>query len=206
MCQELQFFSKGKGPQLSPKYWFRVDSCKFKNANSDVIGNNCSILFFISTTFGAPNTVIDSVYSPNCYWGDPFGPMNPSNPSGTGLIVPNNVRFFPFRTTPVFPTTGLSKRTIAYSLPNEIELLPVYPNPFNGDVTIRYFLPKPEPVAITVWNELGQVVTTIHDPQSQASGNHSFHWSTNLLASARYYVRVNGQTGVSRVLSVVYVR
>jgi hypothetical protein len=72
-----------------------------------------------------------------------------------------------------------------YALPNEIVLHQNYPNPFNPTTTIRYALADAGAIKITVYDVLGQEITTLLDGYREA-GNHSVQWNAGSLASGVY--------------------
>jgi hypothetical protein len=72
-----------------------------------------------------------------------------------------------------------------YALPNEIVLHQNYPNPFNPTTTIRYALADASAIKITVYDVLGQEITTLLDGYREA-GNHSVQWNAGSLASGVY--------------------
>jgi hypothetical protein len=60
-------------------------------------------------------------------------------------------------------------------LPGTFKLEPNYPNPFNPETTIRFYLPTPSNVTLKVYNILGQEVVTLFD-RSLQSGPQSVVW------------------------------
>ena len=66
-----------------------------------------------------------------------------------------------------------------------------YPNPFNPTTTIELSIPQPAKVTVTIYNILGQVVTTLVDAHLGA-GTHQFEWnsSKSRAASGIYFYRV----------------
>lgn len=64
-----------------------------------------------------------------------------------------------------------------------------YPNPFNPSTTIRYSIPAESRVTITIYNALGQTITTLVDGE-QSSGWHETVWKPNT-ASGLYFYRID---------------
>ena len=64
-----------------------------------------------------------------------------------------------------------------------------YPNPFNSKTVIPFTLDRKIPVKITVYNQLGQVVTTLVDGRMD-KGNHLMNWDASDVASGVYLVRL----------------
>ena len=74
-------------------------------------------------------------------------------------------------------------------VPGRYALEQNYPNPFNPSTTIRYGLPTRSHVALTVFNSLGQQVTTlVHEEQE--SGYHDVKFDGSNLASGVYFYRI----------------
>lgn len=64
-----------------------------------------------------------------------------------------------------------------------------YPNPFNPVTTIRFNIPTSEHVTLTVYNILGQSVTTLMDQYKQA-GQYRIQWNASDLPSGIYLIRM----------------
>jgi hypothetical protein len=60
-------------------------------------------------------------------------------------------------------------------LPENYELMQNYPNPFNPTTVILYAVPKQSHINISVYNILGQLVTTLVD-ESKSAGTYSTTW------------------------------
>ena len=61
------------------------------------------------------------------------------------------------------------------TLPKIFRLYHNYPNPFNPETVIRYDLPQPAEVILTVYNSLGQKVKILVD-REQPAGTHTVTW------------------------------
>ncbi len=84
--------------------------------------------------------------------------------------------------------TGVEE--LAGITPTEFELSQNYPNPFNPSTTIRYALPTESKVSISIYNLLGQEITTlVNDVQS--SGYHEVVFDASSLSSGVYLYRIN---------------
>lgn len=74
------------------------------------------------------------------------------------------------------------------------ELLPNFPNPFNTSTQIKYVLPVPSEVALTIYDTLGRNVRTLID-QTVHQGWHSVSWdgkddNEKQVSSGLYFFRM----------------
>jgi len=69
---------------------------------------------------------------------------------------------------------------------SKFELFQNYPNPFNPQTTIRYSLPKPGHVTLTIYNILGQKTVTLVD-EMQKAGERSVTWNAGQIATGIYF-------------------
>ncbi|HWR83909.1 MAG TPA: T9SS type A sorting domain-containing protein [Candidatus Deferrimicrobium sp.] len=79
-------------------------------------------------------------------------------------------------------------------LPDRFSVAQNYPNPFNPTTTIEYSLPTRSQVTITIYNILGQVVTTLVNTQ-QPAGTHRVTWegrdsNNRPVATGLYFYRI----------------
>ncbi|MBN2001535.1 right-handed parallel beta-helix repeat-containing protein [candidate division KSB1 bacterium] len=92
--------------------------------------------------------------------------------------------------------------------PAVFQVSPAYPNPFNARTTIRYSVPAPGRVFITVYNLRGEKIRTLLQ-QSQLPGIFGVVWDGKSeygidVSSGIYFIHVQcgGQTRVSKILLV----
>ena len=90
-------------------------------------------------------------------------------------------------------TSGVS--IAAATRPAEFQLDQNYPNPFNPTTTIGYDVPKMSHVTLTIFNTLGQKVTTLVDTE-QPAGRYRAVFDARSLASGVYFCRMLAGTFV----------
>lgn len=101
-------------------------------------------------------------------------------------------------------TTSLSAvQTITLAAPQQVALLPPFPNPSLEQTTVRYQLPEDGTVEIALYNVLGQQVATLARGE-QAAGNRQITVDTSTLGSGVYFVRLQaqGQTVTEKIMVV----
>jgi hypothetical protein len=87
-------------------------------------------------------------------------------------------------------------------LPSDFSLSQNYPNPFNPATTIRYCLPASCSVKITVFNILGQKVTTLLNAP-QTAGEHQFIWDASAFPSGLYFARLESGEKIETIKMVL---
>lgn len=80
-------------------------------------------------------------------------------------------------------------------IPDDFELGPNYPNPFNPSTQIPYGLPQREHVNISVYNLLGRMVEVLVDDQL-AAGRHTVNWHASTFPSGIYLVRLRASSHI----------
>ena len=90
-----------------------------------------------------------------------------------------------------------------YPQPSEIQLLPNYPNPFNPQTSIQYVLGRRATIRLSIYNILGEHVTTLAHGEENA-GRHQVVWDATGMSSGVYMCRLEvGGTSLSRKLLLV---
>ena len=114
----------------------------------------------------------------------------------------------PLPLTLVMGTKAFVEEKVAAAAPDELDLLPNYPNPFNGRTTIEYALPEQADVRIVIYAILGRRGRVLTDDQVRP-GLHQLRWdgrngAGQLVSSGLYLVRLDalGQQHVQKVTLV----
>lgn len=90
------------------------------------------------------------------------------------------------------------------AVPDRLVLRENFPNPFTEQTTIRYELPESAEVHLSVYNALGQRVTTLVRGKQQA-GRHEITFEAHALPSGVYFVRLTSE-GTTRTRKLTVVR
>jgi hypothetical protein len=78
-------------------------------------------------------------------------------------------------------------------LPIEFSLSQNYPNPFNPTTTLQYSIPENGIVKLSIYNLLGEQVTTIVNDYKEA-GNYQIEFDASELSSGIYYYRLQANS------------
>ena len=74
-------------------------------------------------------------------------------------------------------------------LPSKYSLSQNYPNPFNPNTTIKYSIPNASKVRLTLFNLLGEEVTTLVN-EEKIPGNYSVEFNASALTSGVYFYQL----------------
>jgi len=101
-------------------------------------------------------------------------PIDRINLNGTveGAFYLDDLRLVAREAQPAVTAVG---EALVASLPRALTLSQNYPNPFNSSTAIRFGLPQPEMVSLTIYNLAGQEVATLVQGQLQ-TGSHTLRW------------------------------
>jgi uncharacterized protein (DUF362 family) len=88
--------------------------------------------------------------------------------------------------------------------PNDFQLCPNFPNPFNPSTRIIFFLPRTEHVSIKVYSITGQEIETLVEGVVPA-GEHDLNWSATGLASGMYICRMQAEN-FSETIKMIYAK
>ncbi len=106
-----------------------------------------------------------------------------------------------------YDTTAINEHKVKF-IPTEPEIIKTYPNPFNSQVKIEYFLPNSGRLTIEIYNILGQKVSTLFNGYAR-KGQEKIIWNGTIYSqqpapSGLYFVQLyfNGEKIIKRILLV----
>lgn len=88
--------------------------------------------------------------------------------------------------------TGIVERD-EYLLPNKIELYANYPNPFNPETNISFYLNKKSSVKLKVFDMLGNLIETLVDNELQ-TGKHNYKFVPTKYSSGIYFYQLQTES------------
>ena len=98
-------------------------------------------------------------------------------------------------------TTDVKNPSSKINIPQEFSLGQNYPNPFNPSTDIVYSLPKDVRVTLSIYNSLGQKITTLVDKKQSAGTYHAMWEGLNqngtVVTSGVYFYRIKAGDFVS---------
>jgi len=116
---------------------------------------------------------------------------------------------FEYRSTVIYANINgreygarVSVNEFAHMVPKSFDLSQNYPNPFNPSTTIRYSLPQQTHVTLTVFNTLGQQVSTQVN-ENEDVGYHDVRFDASGLASGVYFYRLQAGSFVKTMKCVI---
>lgn len=91
------------------------------------------------------------------------------------------------------------------NLPDHYGLNQNYPNPFNPITTIQYQLPQPTQVTLTIFNALGQRITTLVD-KKQDAGYYKIKWEADHLPNGIYFYELQAGKAFKQTKKMILIK
>ena len=113
--------------------------------------------------------------------------MFPLGGDNTALVMTSEGSLYAFN--PYGDASDVENEKSEIQFPYMYQLSQNYPNPFNPRTTITYQLPMSHYVQLSIYNIMGQRVTSLID-EKQNSGRHQVEWNGSGFASGIYYYKI----------------
>ena len=85
-----------------------------------------------------------------------------------------------------------------------MELMPVYPNPFNAATVVSFTLPSEGKIHLALYDILGKEVDQISD-ETYTAGTHSFYYRPKNLATGVYFLKLRADNQ-SKTQKMMYLK
>lgn len=101
-------------------------------------------------------------------------------------------------------TTITSVEDVITNIPQNINVFPCYPNPFNSSTTLSYYVPTTVDVRISLYNPLGELTEVLFDDNLN-SGYHKLVINASGLVSGVYFIVFNTDD-IQLVTKIIYLK
>jgi beta-glucanase (GH16 family) len=120
------------------------------------------------------------------------------------IIVTTRIGNLTWFTMDIATSSPVSIEDLELLIPESVELLSAYPNPFNPSTQLQLHLPETDEIRLELFNISGSKVTEIHQGMLP-SGLHRFQLDMTSYASGLYFVRLATSTTI-KVLPITLLR
>ena len=91
------------------------------------------------------------------------------------------------------------------------QLFPNYPNPFNANTIISYFLPQATCVEIKIYNSNGKEITSLLERENKQAGYHQIVWDGKngfgeTVASGIYFIFLKAGEHYKKSQKLIYLK
>ncbi|MBK8128691.1 MAG: T9SS type A sorting domain-containing protein [bacterium] len=98
-----------------------------------------------------------------------------------------------------------SEEPHAHNFPQNLQVHPASPNPFNNTTNIQFSIQKPGNVSATIYDLTGREVIQLQNG-GMAAGAHELRWNAGSLASGIYLCRIEWNYSIRHTAKLVYLR
>jgi len=116
----------------------------------------------------------------------------------------NNLILYRLKMVFLDNTFKYSEHIRVVNTPSDFNLNQNYPNPFNNSTTIEFSLPYNSIVDLSIYNILGQKISSLVN-EELLTGNYTYNFNASNLSSGIYYYRLTSQENV-QTKKMIYIK
>ncbi|MHB8580719.1 MAG: aryl-sulfate sulfotransferase [Ignavibacteriaceae bacterium] len=149
----------------------------------ELLSNNNLVFILADSIFSGTNAFV---------WKVPSN-IKPDSSYKIIILSISNPKLFALSNNAFAIESGIAGVTGMKVIAKDFNLSQNYPNPFNPSTIINYSIPTESNVRITVFNAIGQKITTLVNATKQ-SGDYQVTWNASQLASGIYFYYLKATT------------
>jgi hypothetical protein len=164
---------------LDSTYVIRWQSNITDTVNIDLMNKNNIVSVIGDTIFSGTNAIL---------WHVPSN-LQPDSTYKVMISSISNNNLFAVSDTTFIISTGITNINAPDNIMKSYKLSQNYPNPFNPSTTIQYSIPRLSKVKITLFNLLGEKITTLVDEEKLA-GSYQIKFNSDNIPSGVYFYQL----------------